>query len=302
MRFRQLLIVLGGPVLLAMLLASPVLGRGPRARRARLGKLSGTIVLPAGARMPGDGLIVAFFDQAKGPPPPEAGLHRVPGMVVRSKPTGEFSVTLLPGEYHVGIMDRPRGVGPGPPRPGENFYFAMDGEGSLALFRVRAKEDNAAGRITVALPAEIHELVEFATVRGRVSDEEGRPFPGALVLVKVSSNVARPLFISAPSDKEGRYHIRLPPDTTYYLVARQSIKGGRPRVGAYVGTFGKTAPTQVQNGVKSTFDFWRPSRHPSCFAESFYRIQSSILSAVQNRFLSITPDFLIPARSRRFLL
>ncbi len=56
--------------------------------------------------------------------------------------------------------------------------------------------------------------------------------------------MARPLFISAPSDAEGRYHIKLPPDTTYYILARQSIQGGRPLPGAYVGTFGKTAPSQ----------------------------------------------------------
>jgi len=46
----------------------------------------------------------------------------------------------------------------------------------------------------------------------------------------------------------------------------------------------------IKKGIKSAFGFWWPFRYPFCFVENFYQIQSSILSAVQNRFLSITPD------------
>jgi len=215
----------------------------PGFMRARMGILKGDIQLP-GIEMPEEGLIVSFFDKKKGPPPTEAGMHRVPEMVVRSDGKGHFSVSLLPGKYYMGVMLRKRGVGPGPPRPGEKFFFAMSAEHKLDLFTVETKKVNDLKKVSIAAPDQIEELQDFVTITGRVVDESGAPFSGALILVKDNPAVARPLFISAPSDKEGNYQIKLPPDTTYYLVARQRIQGGRPLPGSYVGTFGKNAPTQ----------------------------------------------------------
>ncbi len=243
-------VVLRMAAVMAALLAVLVLEGGPvRAGvpgflRARMGTLEGTIQLPEGVAMLSDGVIVSFFDRAKGPPPTEVGMHRVPEMVVRSDPQGRFSATLLPGSYMIGVLLRPRGVGPGPPRPGEQFFFAMDADGNFATFQVHTKEKTDAGAVQVVRPDRIRELAEFVTVRGRVFDENGKPFAGALILVKDNPNVARPLFISAPSAADGTFQIKLPPDTTYYIIARQSIQGGRPLPGTYVGTFGKTAPTQ----------------------------------------------------------
>ncbi len=236
-------VILGLCLSLALVCAVPAARAGiPGFLRARMGVLRGVIQLPPGVEMPADGAIVAFFDRRKGPPPTEVGMHRVPEMVVRSSPEGRFGVSLLPGSYMIGVLLRPRGVGPGPPRPGEQFFFAMTPDGRFATFAVQSKATTDAGVIAVAPPQQIRELTEFVTVRGRVFDEQGRPFAGARILVKQDPRMARPLFVSAPSAADGSYAIKLPPDTTYYIVARQNIQGGRPAPGSYVGTFGKRSP------------------------------------------------------------
>ena len=41
-----------------------------------------------------------------------------------------------------------------------------------------------------------------------------------------------------------RYFLKLPAGQQYYLIARQSIRGGRPVPGSSIGTYGKISPVK----------------------------------------------------------
>ncbi|MEW6427947.1 MAG: hypothetical protein AB1568_07925 [Thermodesulfobacteriota bacterium] len=215
----------------------------PGFMKARMGTLAGSIVLP-GLEIPQDGVIVALFQKELGPPPTEAGMRRIPEMVSRSDAAGAISVELLPGSYYVGALIRAKGESPGPPRPGEKFFFAHGEDGGLATYSVATKTVTEAGEIRVREPKEIKEIAGGFVIEGVVTDEEGKPYAGALILAKDNPEISRPLFISEPTDEQGRYRMTLPSDRVFYLFARQSILAGRPVPGSYVGVFGKTAPSQ----------------------------------------------------------
>lgn len=223
--------------------SQPVWAGIPGFMLARMGELAGSVEL-IGEKLPNNGVIMAFFNQETGPPPIESGMRRVPDMLGRSDGSGNFNIRLLPGKYFVGMLIRETGEGPGPPRPGEKFFFAQDDTNHLRLFEVPERQTVSVGVLRGVAPEKVKDFMEFTTISGRVVDEEGKPLAGAFVLVKTNPSTARPLFISSPTDSDGRYRIKVPPDTIYYIVARDQIQGGRPLPGSYVGTYGKTAPTQ----------------------------------------------------------
>ncbi len=89
----------------------------------------------------------------------------------------------------------------------------------------------------------MHRLTKYlVTVQGRLlMDKEGIPFAGGVVLVKTDMNKQRPDFVSPRTDEAGRYEIKLPADTPYFLLGRERAVG-RPGPGSYVGTYGSNKP------------------------------------------------------------
>ncbi len=208
--------------------------------KEKMGALSGQMINDAGDPLKGGG-IVSFFDTSKGIPPQFANMHRIPDMVGRMSPDGEFSVKLLPGSYYIGaliITDPKRG--PGPPREGEKFYFAKDEKGNLQELSIAAEETKNAGKIMAALPETFPIVREMVTVEGRLLMENGQPFKGGVVLVKTDMNKARPDFVSGRTDEKGAFKLQLPPGTSFYLLGRERSVG-RPVPGSYVGTYGSTS-------------------------------------------------------------
>ena len=77
--------------------------------------------------------------------------HRIPDMVGRIGPDGKFNTKLLAGNYYMGVLViTDPGRGPGPPRPGETFYFIRDDKGSLKNVSVADEEIKDLGQITGA--------------------------------------------------------------------------------------------------------------------------------------------------------
>jgi hypothetical protein len=70
-------------------------------------------------------------------------------------------------------------------------------------------------------------------------------------------NKARPDFVSGRTGEEGRFSLKLLPDTDYYLVGRERAVG-RPVPGTYVGTYGST--TAISEGGALPIGGMRPSQ------------------------------------------
>ncbi len=215
----------------------------PGFMKASMGALEGRLYVN-GKVLPN--AIVAFFNKKGGQPPVAGSTRRVPDMVGRADDKGRFSVRLLPGWYYMGALIRVRGKGPGPPRKGEKFYFIKNDKGRLRAMEVKARAVTKAGRVDGLKPGAFKEFSKFMTIEGQILDSSGQPVAGALILLKDKINASRPQYIAPPSGKDGKFLVKVPPGT-YYLMARKSLLGGRPRAGSLVGTYGKTSPLKANS-------------------------------------------------------
>lgn len=225
-------------ILFFLLLASPLLCHAgvPGFMKERMGTLSGQVVTDDSQPVPGG--VVSFFNTAKGIPPLIANMHRIPDIVGRMGTDGRFSVKLLPGSYYMGaLVITDPGRGPGPPREGEKFYFARDEKGELRTFSLGTKEVKDVGQIVGALPDTFPVVRNLVTIEGQLLKDDGTPFAGGVVLVKLDMKSQRPDFVSQRTGEDGKYRIQLPSDTTYYLLGRERAVG-RPVPGSYMGTYG----------------------------------------------------------------
>ena len=207
------------------------------------GIISGQVVNDAGPLSAGG--VVSFFDAEAGVAPLIAGMHRIPDMVGRMNSDGAFNLKLKPGSYYMGaLVFKDPGRGPGPPKEGEKFYYARDEKGNLLEITIGPGEEKAVGQIVVASPDTFPEAENLVTVRGRLLRDDGSPFAGGVVLVKTNMNNQRPDFVSARTDENGGYEIKLPPDIPYFLLGRERSVG-RPAPGSYVGTYGSKTPISL---------------------------------------------------------
>ncbi|MDT8335717.1 MAG: OmpA family protein, partial [Desulfurivibrionaceae bacterium] len=185
-----------------------------------------------------------FFHKDKGLPPIDDGLRRVPEFLTRTDAEGRFMIRVLAGDYYAGVMLRAPGAAPGPPREGEEYYFVKGENDGLGLLTIKEQEVIGLGRLD-AEPAEafIKSLEESFVVEGVVRDRNGNPLGGVFVLAKSQLNIPRPEFISERTDEKGFYQLRLPPLKPFYLVARETVAGARPRPGSHIGTYGIESDT-----------------------------------------------------------
>jgi hypothetical protein len=161
-------------------------------------------------------------------------------------PDGRFNVKLRPGSYYMGalVITHP-GRGPGPPRPGEKFYYARNDKRDLREIVIALGEKKNVGQIVMALPDTFPAAKNLVTIQGRLLKDDGTPYAGGVVLVKTNMNKPRPDFVSPRTDEAGRYEIKLPADTPYFLVGRERSSVGRPVPGSYVGTYGSNKPISL---------------------------------------------------------
>lgn len=206
----------------------------------RMGSLSGQIYIND---TPLPFATVSFFMEKNGLPPIEDGMRRVPEFLARTDKAGQFTAKLVAGGYYIGILMRKPGVGPGPPREGENYYFVSSNPGELHILTIKEKETIDAGRLDGAPPETFSAMADFFTVNGTVRDENGNPYPGVVVLGKSQLNIPRPEFISVRTSADGVFQLRLPTSKAFYLVARETIASARPRPGNYIGTYGIKSKT-----------------------------------------------------------
>ena len=232
-------------------LAFPVISYAvPGFMLARMGTLSGQVFVEG---KPAKGPLLAFFMVEKGLPPISSGggMGRIPDMLERADDEGKFSLQLLQGSYYMGVLFRPFDDRPGPPRKGEKFYFANDGQDKLRRLAITDFQKVDVGRIDCSLPTIFKEEEDHFAVEGVVLRGEGieRPVADAMVLAKRTAEAMRPEYISGVTDHDGKFSIKLPPDQTFYLVARASITGARPNPGEDIGKLGVDKDTSKSSEV-----------------------------------------------------
>jgi len=229
-------------VLFVLALFAPLtcLANGEEAKMEGPGTAFGQVVDEDGSPLPGG--VVSFFNAENGVAPLIDDVHRIPDIVGRMGPDGTFNVKLRPGSYYMGalIITEPS-RGPGPPRPGEKFYYARNDQGDLREIAIGTGEEKDFGRIVMALPDTFPAAKNLVTIQGTLLKDDGTPFAGGVVLVKTNMNKQRPDFVSPRTDEAGRYEIKLPADTPYFLLGRETSVG-RPVPGSYVGTYGSIKP------------------------------------------------------------
>lgn len=240
-------------VLLLAMLVFPVVGQAvPGFMLARMGTMEGQVFVDG---KPAKEVLLTFFMAGKGLPPiSNGGMGRIPDMLGRADADGKFQLQLLEGSYYLGILFRSMDDRPGPPRKGEKFYFADDGQGKLRKLPIADFKKSELGRIDCSPPSVFKEVEDHFTVEGVVLRGAGanEPLVDALVLAKKNAAAMRPEYFSQPTAKDGTFSINLPPGETFYLLARASITGSKPNPGEDVGKLGVDQDTAKEAEVNFT--------------------------------------------------
>jgi len=222
----------------------------PAHMQFRMGTMEGQVFLDG---KPLANVLLSFFLDSKGLPPIPGGMGRIPESLDRTDSEGKFKVRLPEGSYYMGILLRGPDEKLGPPRQGESFYFASDGQGRLRHLTIKDFEKVDHGRIECSIGSAFSEAEEDSfTVQGTVLEGKGgAPVAGALVLAKKGDQqMRRPDYFSAPSSDDGKFSINLPPGDTYFLLARKLITGARPSPGDSIGKFGTDSTDKSLSAIR----------------------------------------------------
>ncbi len=198
------------------------------------GRVSGTVFAPV------EGVFVYVYKAGGDPHGPAYVILPAP-----TRPDGEFSLELPPGEYTVVARKRANRENSGPLSGGDlrsdPLTVRVGPGGSVPLTLLMNRKEDAEMRA-------FHPPAEWATaIAGTVRDADGHPVEGARVHVYTYVQMSeRPKYVSERTGPDGRYIVFLPKGGTYYLAARNRF-GGPPRIGDLYGRYdeGSIDPTGV---------------------------------------------------------
>lgn len=234
-------------ILIMVFLTIPVYSHAavPGFMKYRMGTMEGQVFHD---NKPVGNALISFFDDKNGLPPLEKLGGRIPEFLGRTDAEGKFKAKLVAGQYYMGILLREDSSVFGPPKEGEVYYFADDGQGRLRKLAIEDFKQIDVGRIDSSLPEAFPEKEDYFTVEGTVHQEEGgKPLEGAIVLGKTTPTMRRPQYFSERTDKNGKFSLKLPPDRTFYLVARTDITGTKPKEGEAIGKYGADSFTELSS-------------------------------------------------------
>lgn len=217
-------------------------GMLPPAQIPAVGTLSGTIQTVDGTPLSGGKAY--FFNEAMGPPPAAEKYWRVPDETASLDNEGGFSVNLPPGNYYLGAMQRKADKTMiGFPTDGDIYY---DGK---IRYEVQPAAQNKIPVIRggESFSTQLLERSETITaIEGLVTDGSGQPVINALVFAYTKADMqSRPLFVSAQTDKNGAYRLRVAGDGAYFLRASDIYGGGMAAAGSVMGVYGGNTPKAV---------------------------------------------------------
>jgi hypothetical protein len=113
----------------------------------------------------------------------------------------------------------------------------MNEKGEIQPFTVTAGKKTDAGIISSATPRKRNQDGEkgVTLIEGVVTDAEGIPVQGALILAYLTPNVQeKAISVSEKSDESGKFVLRVNDGGNYYLRIRGDYGGGAPKEGEIV--------------------------------------------------------------------
>jgi len=169
---------------------------------------------------------------------PAGGLRGPADFAAEVGSDGRYFLDLAAGRYWLVARYRPDGSQAGPPRPGDSWAIysgnpAMIEEGDVrrADFLLLQGRRPALGRSGNLSSGD-------TGFTGRVTDAAGRPLAGLVVLAYRRPEFhGMPDFISAASDRNGRFVLYVPAGGRYCLAARAGTRG-QPVAGELYGRLG----------------------------------------------------------------
>jgi len=207
------------------------------------GAVSGRFELVGGK--PLDNGLVFFFKVDSNLERPVLGkFWRVPDFADQTDDTGTLATILPDGSYDIAAIKRMGDVSVGPPVDGDYFLPSHDHSGTYRTVTVKDGETVDLGTIKgINLYSSRRTAYrgKVTAIEGKLLHADGSPAEGMFVFAYVNPEMqqARPQFVSAKSDKSGRYRLLLDKGRVVYLKARTSYAGGSPRPGTPIGFYGE---------------------------------------------------------------
>lgn len=205
-----------------------------------VGNITGKLILNDGQPM--SGATVFLFDAAVGPAPVLGKFWRVPDVIAETDENGGFNIQVKTGKYYLGAIKRISAMHPfGPPSSGDFVYpsHATELKGKQKLYRVVKWETIDVGTINNIVPfdREKHSYKGLVTaIEGTVYLDDGKPAFDAIVFAYDKPEMSgNPLYVSEPTDLNGKYILRIGKPGLYYLRVRGGYGGGMPATGTIMG-------------------------------------------------------------------
>ncbi|WP_432823617.1 carboxypeptidase-like regulatory domain-containing protein [Trichloromonas sp.] len=192
--------------------------------------------------------VVSLWDGSDGRSPDPRRYLIIPFSAVNLAPSCAFELQAPAGSYYVGALLR-KTPGPelGPPRPGDLVFMTPDPHGGVVRVELAAGQTIDIGNHAEGWRYEGMQADAPQGVSGTVRDMEGKPVAGVLVFAFADAEMTRsPLAVSARTDEEGRYLLRIDRPGQVYLRVKDDYGGGAPVDGGYVGVFGGAVPAVIE--------------------------------------------------------
>lgn len=191
--------------------------------------------------------VIALWSKGMGPAPDPRKFLIVPAFVGAINGDGSYSLAAPAGTYYAGVTVRQsKGSVMGPPRIGDLMFMSPDEKGAFKTITLGVKEELNLGRVDKYWVYDGMQRIDGPGLSGRVLDEAGAPVEGLIVLAFDNAEMSgRPMSVSLPTGKDGKYVINLEQGKLVYLRVKEKYGVGGPQAGGMVGVYGGQAPEGV---------------------------------------------------------
>ncbi|MCX7769510.1 MAG: carboxypeptidase-like regulatory domain-containing protein [Proteobacteria bacterium] len=180
---------------------------------------------------------ISFFSKDNGVLPDPEYYMMIPDEVIELKNDGSFEGQVIAGIYYIGINLNSTGK-KGPVTIGDRFSLIKKGD-DVTEFNLTNIKTYDFGKININ-PSVLKEFKIKTCIFGKVIDENNKPLSNVYVFAFIEEKkTKKPLYISEPTDKEGRFILRLGSGGRYILRVRNVIDGGPPKQGYIIGVYGQ---------------------------------------------------------------
>lgn len=183
--------------------------------------------------------VISFFDVERPPKPDPNYYIRVPDYAFELKEDGKFEGKILEGSYYINVLLNKTGKKV-PIEKGDSFYIFKDGEESK-IFNIKCDLLCNLGDLEI-FPIRFNEFKIKTAIEGVILDENSKPVEGVYVFAMPDNNITqKPLYVSElPSDKNGKFILRLAKGGRYFLKARNQVGSSQiPNTETILGIYGE---------------------------------------------------------------